>query len=62
MQNVYMGLDVEEFIFGEGTTYEESYDVSNEEMNALCAILGDKTKVKCYFVQETHPFYITNRD
>ena len=34
MQNVYMGLDVEEFIFGEGTTYEESYsDVTDEEMN-----------------------------
>lgn len=50
MQNVYMGLDVEEFIFGEGTTYEESYsDVTDEEMNEFGIIeCVDDPDVACY--------------
>lgn len=49
MQNVYMGLDVEEFIFGEGTTYEENYNISNEEMNAFGIIeCTEDPDVACY--------------
>lgn len=50
MQNVYMGLDVEEFIFGEGTTYEESYsNVTEEEMNEFGIIeCVDDPEVACY--------------
>lgn len=50
MQNVYMGLDVEDFIFGEGTTYENDVmDVSDEEMNAFGVIeCTEDPDVACY--------------
>ena len=50
MNNVYMGLDVEDFIFGEGTTYEETVDnVSDEEMNAFGVIeCTEDPDVACY--------------
>ena len=51
MNNVYMGLDVEDFIFGEGTTYaEETIDnVSEEEMNAFGVIeCTEDPDVACY--------------
>lgn len=49
MQNVYMGLDVEDFIFGEGTTYEENYNVSEEDMNRFGIIeCTEDPDVACY--------------
>ncbi len=49
MNNVYMGLDVEDFIFGEGTTYEESYSVTDEEMNQFGVIeCSEEPEVACY--------------
>ena len=47
---VYMGLDVEDFIFGEGTTYEENFDnVTEEEMNEFGIIeCVDDPDVACY--------------
>ena len=50
MNNVYMGLDVEDFIFGEGTTYEENIDnVTDEEMNAFGVIeCTEDPDVACY--------------
>lgn len=50
MQNVYMGLDVEDFIFGEGTTYEESFsNVTDEEMNEFGVIeCTEDPDVACY--------------
>ena len=49
MQNVYMGLDVEDFIFSEGTTYEEDYNVSDEEMNEFGVIeCAEDPDVACY--------------
>ena len=37
------------FSGGEYTRFADSGQ-TNEEMNALCAILGDKTKLKCYCI------------
>ena len=50
MNNVYMGLDVEEFIFGEGTTYEENIEnVTDEEMNEFGVIeCVEDPDVACY--------------
>lgn len=50
MNNVYMGLDVEDFIFGEGTTYEENIDnVTEEDMNRFGVIeCVDEPDVACY--------------
>lgn len=51
MQNVYMGLDVEDFIFSEGTTYgDETYNnVTDEEMNAFGVIeCTEDPDVACY--------------
>lgn len=49
MNNVYMGLDVEDFIFGEGTSYEESYNVTDEEMNKFGVIeCAEDPDVACY--------------
>lgn len=49
MNNVYMGLDVEDFIFGDETSYEESYDVTDEEMNNFGIIeCVEDPDVACY--------------
>ena len=50
MNNVYMGLDVEDFIFGEGTTYEENIEnVTDEEMNEFGVIeCVEDPDVACY--------------
>lgn len=52
MNNVYMGLDVEDFIFGEGTTYENNDiidNVSEEEMNEFGVIeCVEDPDVACY--------------
>lgn len=52
MSNVYMGTDVEEFIFGEGT-YEESYSDLDAEIQAEMDATGiiecvDDPEVACY--------------
>lgn len=51
MMNVYMGADVEDFIFGESTTYgyDEVDNVTDEEMNAEGVIeCVDDPDVACY--------------
>lgn len=50
MSNVYMGLDVEDFIFGEGTTFEDNFDnVTEEEMNRFGIIeCTEDPDVACY--------------
>ena len=49
MNNVYMGLDVEDFIFGDETSYEESYNVTEEEMNKFGIIeCVEDPDVACY--------------
>lgn len=51
MMNVYMGTDVEDFIFGESTSYEaeEINNVTDEEMNAEGVIeCFDDPDVACY--------------
>lgn len=62
MANVYMGKDVEEFIFGEGSyeqteetttvekneTVEESFEITDEEMNQGVMECLDEPEVACY--------------
>lgn len=57
MANVYMGHDVEDFIFGEGTVYEENTtvveeeveEITDEELNAHGVIeCVDEPEVACY--------------
>ena len=50
MSNVYMGLDVEDFIFGEGTTFEDNFDnVTEEDMNRFGVIeCVEDPDVACY--------------
>lgn len=49
MNNVYMGLDAEDFIFEEGTTFEENYGISDEELNQYGVIeCVDEPEVACY--------------
>lgn len=50
MNNVYMGLDVDDFIFGEGTMYDDSYDdVTDEELNEFGVIkCTEDPDVACY--------------
>ena len=48
MNNVYMGLDVEDFIFDESATYED-YNVSEEDMNRFGVIeCVDDPDLACY--------------
>lgn len=50
MSNVYMGLDVEDFIFGEGTSFEDNFDnVTDEDMNRFGIIeCTEDPDVACY--------------